>query len=306
MSGFAFEAARRLGISLRSYAVGSDHYTTCPRCSAGRKPENRKAACLHVKVEADALAFYCNNCRTNGREWYDQRRAGAVDPRRPARDPSAAERERRHREKRQADADAVWRASSTVVAPELGLYLAGRGVELPPRSEAIRWHANCPFEKKRSGAMVARVSDILTNIPLGVHRTAIDPSGAKRSDFGSGGRLSFGLITGGAVKLCPDEDVTTVLGIGEGIESTLSLRNLPDCIDLPVWSVLSATGLQNFPVLAGIECLWIAVDNDDKGTGQNAARACAARWREAGREVLPIIAKRAGADLNDLSKLVAA
>src|SRR5215211_3656341 len=92
-------------------------------------------------------------------------------------------------------------------------------------------------------------------------------------------------LTGGAVKLTPDEDVSTCLGIGEGIESTLSLRLVPEFGPSPVWALLSAGGVARFPVLSGIEVLWIAVDHDPNGQGQAAAQACADRWQGAGREM---------------------
>ena len=102
------------------------------------------------------------------------------------------------------------------------------------------------------------------------------------------------------MKLTPDEDVTTCLGIGEGIETTLSLRLDPDFGLSPVWSLLTAGNVEHFPVLSGIECLWIAVDHDANGRGQTAAQVCAERWHTAGREVHLIMSKAEGSDLNDL------
>ena len=102
--------------------------------------------------------------------------------------------------------------------------------------------------------MIALVRNIRTNEPQAIHRTAIDSSGRKI------GRKALGPIGGGAVKLTDDADVTTVIAIGEGLESTLSIRALPDLGNMPVWSVLSAGGMEKFPVLAGIEAVWIAAD----------------------------------------------
>ena len=53
-------------------------------------------------------------------------------------------------------------------------------------------------------------------------------------------------------------------------------------------------------MLAGIECLWIAVDHDR--AGEEATKACAKRWRHAGREVLLVKAIRTGLDLNDIAR----
>jgi hypothetical protein len=92
--------------------------------------------------------------------------------------------------------------------------------------------------------------------------------------------------------------VTLALGIGEGIESTLSLRLAVEFGSTPVWSLLSAGGVERLPALSGIEALWIAVDHDPAGL--KAARACARRWRDAGAEAFLVTPAAAGADLNDL------
>ena len=68
---------RQNGVILESYTPGR-HYTTCPRCSAGRStPENRKAKCLGVTIEAgDKVQFGCNNCDWTGPEKGSGARAG--------------------------------------------------------------------------------------------------------------------------------------------------------------------------------------------------------------------------------------
>jgi putative DNA primase/helicase len=53
----------------------------------------------------------------------------------------------------------------------------------------------------------------------------------------------------------------------------------------PVWAAGSAGGISKFPALHGIESLTIFADTDESGVGIKAARACAAAWAAAGREV---------------------
>ncbi|WP_267427093.1 toprim domain-containing protein [Methylobacterium sp. GC_Met_2] len=149
--------------------------------------------------------------------------------------------------------------------------------------------------------MVALVRNVVTNRPQAIHRTALNLEGQKVEVSGKD-RLALGSIRGGAVKLTADEEVTTCLGIGEGIETTLSLRCLPEFGASPAWSVLNAGGITSFPVLPGIECLWIAVDDDPAGRG--ASELCADRWRRAGREVFLVRSTIAGADLNDIAREV--
>lgn len=189
-------------------------------------------------------------------------------------------------------AGTLWREARRIEGTPAVAYLASRGVSY--QGEALRWHPSCPFGKgERHGCMIALVRNIVTNEPQAIHRTAIDPHGRKLD------RKAFGPIGGGAVKLTDDAEVTKVIAIGEGIETALSIPRLPMLENMPVWSVLSANGIAAFPVLPGIESVWIAADNDASGTGQNAARSAGERLHAAGVETIILAPTRAGADLND-------
>jgi hypothetical protein len=179
-------------------------------------------------------------------------------------------------------------------------YLKKRGLTLPPEAagEAIRWHPACPFGMGIiTGCMVALVCDISTDAPLAIHRTALTRDGRK-AEHHAKSRMILGPAGHGAVKLIPDAGVETVLGIGEGIESTLSLRQVTGCGALPVWALWSASQLAQFPVLAGVESLWVAVDHDAVGIA--AAEKVRARWNAAGRQVVTARARTASKDLNDI------
>ena len=69
----------------------------------------------------------------------------------------------------------------------------------------------------------------------------------------------------------------------------------------PAWAVGDAGNLAAFPVMPDVESLTILVDNDESGTGQQAALECSSRWTTAGREVFRIIPDRCGDDLNDIA-----
>lgn len=192
----------------------------------------------------------------------------------------------------------IWDEARSPGDTAVQTYLESRSLVLPSEpAAAIRYNRACPFAGIRTPAMVALVRDIVSNEPRAIHRTALSFDGRKVEIDGKD-RLALGPIAGGAVKLTPDEDVTTCLGIGEGIESTLSVRLLPEFGASPVWSLLNASGVAGFPVLSGIECLWIAVDHDPAGLA--AADQCADRWRQASREVFLVKPVRAGSDLNDI------
>lgn len=167
-------------------------------------------------------------------------------------------------------------------------------------ARSVRYHPACPFAgTRRTPAMVCLVRDVVTNAPKAIHRTALSLDGRKVEVDGHD-RQSLGPVAGGAIKLTPDEDVTTCLGIGEGIESALSLRRLPEFGASPVWSLISAGGIERLPVLSGIEVLWIAVDHDPAGL--QASEACAERWRRAHSGVFLIKPNAERTDLNDVVK----
>ena len=194
--------------------------------------------------------------------------------------------------KRTQRAKVLWHEARSICGTPAEAYLASRGVSY--QGEALRWHPSCPFGKGvRHGCMIGLVRNIITDEPQAIHRTALDVSGRKI------GRKAYGPVGGGAVKLADDADVTRVIAIGEGIETALSIREISDLHNMPVWSVLSANGISAFPVLPGIESVWIAADNDASGTGQNAARAAGERLHAAGIEIVIIASIQAGADLND-------
>jgi hypothetical protein len=111
------------------------------------------------------------------------------------------------------------------------------------------------------------------------------------------GRMVLGPKDGAAVKLSPNDSVTMGLTIAEGVETALSGIQLGW---RPAWSVSDAAGIAKFPVLPGVEALTILVDNDESGTGQRRAIECSDRWTKAGREVLRVIPRRSGDDLNDI------
>jgi len=202
---------------------------------------------------------------------------------------------------RTAQAINIWQQARDPRDTPVQTHLRRRGVALPEEAAgaAIRFHENCPFGNTRTPAMLCLVRNIITNASQAVHRTALSHDGCKIKINGRD-RLSLGPTDGGAIKITPDEDVTTCLGIAEGLETTLSFGLFREFGHSPVWALLSANGIAKFPVLSGIETVWIGVDHDPAGI--NAARATAERWRVAGWEVLLIQPKKQSDDLNDIVK----
>jgi putative DNA primase/helicase len=191
-------------------------------------------------------------------------------------------------------ARALWQESNPIVATIAESYLAKRRVlhvasKIDPT--VLRFHPSCPYGRSRYPCLLALMSDVLTNEPRAILRTALTTAGEKI------GRMALGPKSGTAIRLTADNDVTLGLVVGEGLETVLSAMRLGFS---PAWALGDAGNLRQFPVLSGIECLTIIVDNDASGTGQRAALECSSRWTIAGREVCRVIPDRSGDDMNDV------
>jgi putative DNA primase/helicase len=162
-------------------------------------------------------------------------------------------------------------------------YLRFRGL-VPPRCTHLRFHPSCPRgAQERLPAMVAAMTDPVTNAFCGVHRTFLCADGRGKIEHGIP-KMMMGRA--GVIKLTPDEDVTLGLGVCEGIETGLALMQRAGWG--AIWAAGSAGGIAKFPVLRGIECLTIFPDADDRGAGRKATETCTERWAAASREVQTI------------------
>jgi putative DNA primase/helicase len=172
-------------------------------------------------------------------------------------------------------------------------YLRSRQLMLPDQPiDTLRFHPSCPFGSGvRHPCMMALYRDIKTNEPKAIHRTALTVDGKKID------RRALGPKAGCAIKLSSNEDVTQGLTIAEGIETALAGMALNF---RPTWALGDAGAIAKFPVLAGIECLTILVDNDASGTGQTSALECSRRWTSMGCEVFRVVPTEAGTDMADV------
>src|SRR5262249_49019139 len=130
----------------------------------------------------------------------------------------------------------IWHEARDPHGTPVERYLASRHVALPAdAAEVLRYHPACPFAGEKPPAMVALVRNIESNEPQAIHRTALHRDGRK-AEINGKSKMALGAISGGAVKLTPDENVTIALAIAEGIETALSLQRLPEWSGSPVWS----------------------------------------------------------------------
>jgi putative DNA primase/helicase len=183
-----------------------------------------------------------------------------------------------------ADAIELWRESVDPCGTVVQAYLKSRVLALDDdvAGSVIRWNP-------RIGAMIALFRNIQTDEPQAVSRTFLDHEGRKL------GRKFLGPVGGAAMKLDANEEVTHGIHIGEGVETCLAARQLGL---RPCWALGSKGAIGAFPVLSGIEALTILAEPD----AERETQACAARWHEAGREVL-ITRTVGGKDANDVVKV---
>jgi putative DNA primase/helicase len=187
----------------------------------------------------------------------------------------------------------IWRETVPIAGTLAEKYLLGRSLDVSHLAtpDALRFHPSCPFGSKRLPCMVALYRDIRTNEAKAIHRTALKPDGTKLD------RKVLGPKAGCAIKITPDEDVSMGLTIGEGIETVLGGMALNFC---PAWALGDAGEIAKFPVLSGIECLTILVDNDASGTGQASSLECSRRWTAERREVFRVVPIAEGSDMADV------
>ena len=198
-----------------------------------------------------------------------------------------------------ARARAIWDAAEAATGSLVESYLRSRGLHLNLVSnvhEVIRFHPRTPWRDEEAGvtiyvpAMVAAMRQVQGDDVTAIHRTRLTPEGAKV------GRRMLGLASGSAIKLDADDAVEMGLHVGEGIESCLAARQLGF---KPAWALGSASAIERFPALAGIEALTLLAEND--ATNARAVEVCAERWAAAGADV-NIIRSTRGNDLNDVLK----
>lgn len=266
------------------------HRLSCPAC--GRGPKDKT---LGVTIETDGRAVaHCFRC-------------GQVQTRHPDREKRAyrcptpkVRPMARKFERLSDDGLRLWRDCRPITPGTVGGdYLLARRCVLPPQDGDLRYHTALPHSSGYDGpALVALITDARSKEPLSLHRTWIRADGTKADVDPPRLLLSGHRKQGGVIRLWPDEAVTTGLGVAEGIETALSLAHGYT----PVWSLVDAGNMAVTPVLAGIEALVIAADNDPAGL--QAADELARRWAAAGREV--IVTRQAANDLNDTLRGLAA
>ena len=140
---------------------------------------------------------------------------------------------------------------------------------------------------------MGRVTTVIGNEAIGVHRIWIEPGSpkaiAKRRLGGSDQPV--------CIRLWPDEDVEQGLAVAEGVESALAVA----LRSRPVWATVDAGQMAKFPILPGLSELTIFADHDPVGIA--AAQDLRERYQLAGARARAVYPREPGADINDVAQM---
>jgi hypothetical protein len=268
----------------------------CPLCGPQHKGASAKRKVLRTWSVADGvISLHCVRCDVESYVVAD----GPVTPKPAATNNKLIDNDDDERRKRKAEmAVRIWNEATPIAGTPGETYYNDGGIDLTliPDFGGLRWHPQCAWEGGPTCCIIARFTDALTGESRGIHRRSLRKGGTPRS---------LGPMSECVIRLWPDDAVTDGLVIGEGVETVAAAAAhiiYKNTLLQPAWATGSANNLREFPVLPGVECLTILVDNDVSGTGQGAAAECARRWVAAGREVIRLTPRELGADFNDIVK----
>lgn len=277
----------------------SGRHTACPMC--GGKDRFR------FDDREGRGTYFCSGCGAgdgvqlamgiSGQSFRDvatqiERIAGTVRP-------STAKPERSDDDKLNA-LRRVFRESKPIErGDEAELYLLGRGLKMLDLPMSIRTHPGMQYRDGAEAvgtyaAMLATVTSP-TGQAVSIHRTYLQ--NARKAPLAAPKKLMQGLpLAGAAIRLTP---VSRTLGIAEGVETALAAFEL---FEIPVWSCISANGIETFIPPEGVEHVVIFGDHDQNFTGQAAAYRAAHRLSVKGFETEVVIPPVAGDWLDELNR----
>ena len=166
----------------------------------------------------------------------------------------------------------IWNGATAPQGTLTEVYLASRGLRLPPTEDLRHGEITDYANKILRPAMIARVRRADTGEPTGgIHRTFLTEDGqAAREEMRGKHKLTLGPIEGGVVMLAP-MSADGELGVAEGLETARAVTEIdrrrrsdpPD--PLPVWATLGTAGMMNMPFPPGLKTLLIFADAGKAG-----------------------------------------
>ena len=226
-----------------------NHRLACPECN-----RRTRDSALSVDVKDDgAIVWHCFRCQWSGAIRPDRPTLSIVKSAPPVKAQSAKRNDSRDH------AREIWNATQALAGTIAADYLALRHCVVPPTNADLRFHPAlyCIDVRAELPALVARVSTVVGNRGVGIHRIWIREGAAKAV---AKKRLG-GADEPVCVRLWPNESVEATLGIAEGIETALAAAHRLR----PMWSTIDAGQMARFPLLTGIPSLTIFADYDAPG-----------------------------------------
>jgi DNA primase len=196
-------------------------------------------------------------------------------------------------------ARAIWDPAQPLPGTLADVFLAWRGLSLPPRlAAALRFVPGCehPWTRTRQPAMVALIAGVDGEM-IGLHRTYLRSDGRDKAEV-EPQRAVLGRRKGGAVRLGTVNPKRELI-VAEGIETTLSVMAAYE-FEAPGWAALCAEGIESLQLPGEAKKLLIAADHDRNGVGERCARAASDRFRREGRGVRLWRPPEPGTDANDV------
>src|SRR5262245_17200237 len=137
-------------------------------------------------------------------------------------------------------ANRIWRETVGIAGTDGESYFDRRGIVLnrAPNYGGLRFHPRCPWERGTTPCVIGRFTDAITGEPRGIWRRPIDGRKPK----------ALGPMGGCVIRLWPDEEVSTGLVIGEGVETVLSAATRftrRGALLQPAWATGSAGNLES-------------------------------------------------------------
>lgn len=258
-----------LGISVRPLGR-IEQRVACPQCTKRERDDT-----LGVNLESGV--YHCFRCGWSGRAGGESAETRPVV--RTLLDDAAQAARKRQRLQR------TWKQTVSVMEPggrPVKTYLESRGIgrALGCEAGALRAHRSLEYwdGSRLLGEFPAMVALLHggNDRPVTLHVTYLRANGLGKAAVPCPRKVLSvpvrGATRGGTIRLYAPEK--GVLGIAEGIESALSLRELHG---FPVWAAYCAGNLEHVRLPPKLRELHIGVDVDESGAGERAARALAMR-----------------------------
>lgn len=248
-------------------------------------PEEQRVPCFRcaknerdytLGINASTGVFHCFRCGWSGRAGVGESRRSRPIERLD--DPAVAERKRERLRATIRETVALDHAKARAVRRYLESRALGEVLRNPP--SVLRAHdgLECWDGTRSLGrypAMIALFHNAAGKIAT-LHVTFLRQDGCAKASVPASRKIlgvpEPGATRGGAIRLYAARGAT--LGVGEGIESALSLHLIRK---IPTWATYCADNMARVRVPSGLRELQIGVDVDGNGRGQEVAEALAKR-----------------------------